>query len=323
MNKEIVLIMGYLAAGKSTLVNEYVSKGYHRINRDSTGGSLDNQSLLVNQAFNSGHNKIVLDNTYLTIESRESIIKLAKKLNSSIKCVWLNTSFEDAQFNACLRMVQKTGKILTPEELKNSKDPNLFSPIALYAARKKFEGEDKKLKYKGKQYPTLTEGFDSIEKVEFKRVWSQEYKNKALILDFDDTLRISTGPNKWPESPKHVKILNNRTNTLKQYYEKGYILLGASNQSAIAKGFPEKDCIECFEETIKQLQIKIEYLYCPHKVPPVSCYCRKPSPGMGVYWIEKYKLNPKECIMVGDSTSDKTFSVRCGFQYQHPDQFFK
>jgi len=44
---------------------------------------------------------------------------------------------------------------------------------------------------------------------------------------------------------------------------------------------------------------------------------------MGAYWIEKYKLDPSQCIMVGDATSDKTFAERCGFKYLHPDVFFK
>lgn len=322
MSDEIALVMGYLAAGKTTLVEDFVQKGYYRINRDTTGGSLDNQAVLAIEAYKKGHKKIVLDNTYITIESRESIIQAAKTLNIPIRCFWLKTSFEDAQFNACLRMVRKTGKILSPEELKKSKDPNIFPPIALYGARKKFEGDDKTLKFAGKQFPSKAEGFSEVIEVPFIRKWPENYSNKALILDFDDTLRTSTGPNRWPEKPSEVSILPDRTKVLQKYKEDGYLLLGASNQSAIAKGLSEKDCIACFEETIKKLGIKVEYLYCPHKVPPVACYCRKPAPGMGAYWIEKYKLNPSLCIMVGDSTSDKTFAERCGFKFEFPDNFF-
>jgi histidinol phosphatase-like enzyme len=58
-------------------------------------------------------------------------------------------------------------------------------------------------------------------------------------------------------------------------------------------------------------------------VPPITCYCRKPAPGMGAYFIEKYKLNPAKCIMVGDMGSDKTFAARCGFQYADASEFFK
>jgi ABC-type cobalamin/Fe3+-siderophores transport system ATPase subunit len=62
--KEIVLIIGYNASGKSTLVQEFVDKGYHRINRDLTGGTLNGQAELAKTAIKEGHNKIVLDNVY-------------------------------------------------------------------------------------------------------------------------------------------------------------------------------------------------------------------------------------------------------------------
>ncbi len=40
MNKEIIVIMGYPASGKTVLAREYEAQGYHRINRDDIGGSL-------------------------------------------------------------------------------------------------------------------------------------------------------------------------------------------------------------------------------------------------------------------------------------------
>jgi HAD superfamily hydrolase (TIGR01662 family) len=322
MSAEIVIIMGYNAAGKTTLVKEFVDQGYYRINRDLCGGTLDGQAKLAEEYYLGGAHRIVLDNTYITIESRESIIAVAKKHKVPIRCVWLSTSFEEAQLNACLRMIERTGKILSPEELKKSKDPNLFPPIALYGSRNKMEGEDKSLKHKGKQHPTVNEGFSSVEIRQFVRVWPKDYINKAIIFDFDDTLRVSRGPNPWPEKPEHVEIMPGRIERLKELKKDGYLLFGASNQSAIAKGLPEADCIACFERTFELLGMKFEYAYCPHKVPPVSCYCRKPAVAMGAYFITKYKLDPSKCVFVGDSTSDATFAKRCGFKYQHPDQFF-
>lgn len=322
MKAEFVLVCGYPAAGKTTLVKEFTDAGYYRINRDLSGGTLEEQSKLAEDFYKKGNNKIVLDNTYITIESREGIIAVAKKLNVPIRCVWLNTSFEDSQLNACLRMIKKTGVILSPQELKDCKDPNLFPPVVLYNAKNKLEGKDKNLKYPGKQNPKTSEGFYKVEIRQFVRHWDAEYKNKALILDFDDTIRTSIGPKPWPEKPEHVKILDGRTETLNKWKQKGYILLGASNQSAVAKGLSIEDCTACFEKTIELLNVKIDYVFCPHKVPPVSCYCRKPGTGMTAYFIVKYKLNPSECIFVGDSTSDKTCAERSGMKYMCPTDFF-
>jgi HAD superfamily hydrolase (TIGR01662 family) len=318
---EIVVICGYNSAGKSTLVKPFEAKGYVRLNRDTTGGNVIDLLKPAEENIKAGKN-VILDNTFLSIESREPFIELAKRLKVPIHCAWLTTSFEDAQFNACMRQMQIVGHILSPEELKVTKNPNLFPPAALFASKSRWEGKEKGLKYSGKQFPKTEHGFTTVVKHEFKRIWPADFVNKAIILDFDGTLRESTGAHDWPTKPEEVHVLPNRTETLKKYLDQGYLMLGASNQSAISKDLAEKDAIACFERTKELLGIDIDYRYCPHSVPPVKCYCRKPSTGIGAALIHQYKLLPSLCVMVGDQTSDATFSARCGFQYQTPQQFF-
>lgn len=309
---EIVLIIGYNAAGKTTYVQKFVDQGYFRINRDEIGGKLKDLHHFAESALKEGKTKLVLDNTYRNIESRKSIIELANKYKIPIRCIHLNTSFEDAQFNACKRMIKETGNILTPEQLSKTKNPNHFPPAALFSYRKEFEK------------PSINEGFSKIETVKLVREFDSNYINKALILDYDGTLRISKGDYDYPIKPSDVEILPGRSEIIQEYRDKGYLIFGVSNQSGIAKNILSlKDAVDCFEKTNELLKQSIEYYYCPHHIPPVKCYCRKPHSGIGVYLIEKYKLNPALCIFVGDQTTDKTFSERCGFQYFHPDNFFK
>lgn len=309
---EIVIVMGYNASGKSTLVEEFTNQGYHRLNRDLMGGTLDGQAKAAEDALKDGIANVVLDNTYADTDSRASIIEVGKRLDVPVRCVWLATSIEDAQLNACLRQCQKHGRLLMPEDFKGDfkNDPNMFPPVALFSYKKRFEK------------PTTAEGFASVEKRDFIRRWPGRYTNKAVILDYDDTLRRSTGDKQWPEDPSEVEILPGRKEKLDQLKEDGYILLGASNQSAVAKGLSLETADACFQRTNELLGHKIEYKFCPHRIPPVSCYCRKPHPGLGAWFIWKYQLNPADCIMVGDQTSDKTFAKRCGFQYQDEKDFF-
>ena len=310
MNKEIVIVMGYPASGKSTTVQQFVDRGYTRLNRDSVGGSMDQLNRLAEKTL-LDTNLLVLDNLYPSVESRKPIIALAKRHKLPVRCVHLTTSLEEAQMNACLRMIRKTGRVLMPEDFKDARDPNLFPPAVIYKYRKEF------------QKPTRAEGFDFVEEVPFTRNWGPEYVNKALIVDYDGTLRLSAGPQKFPYEFDHIKMLPGRSERLKEYQKKGYVLLGASNQSGIARGTPAEKVVACFEETNRRLGVKIDYQFCPHRVPPITCFCRKPAPGMGAYFIEKYKLNPAQCIMVGDMGSDKTFAERCGFQYVDANEFFK
>ena len=313
MSKHVIVLMGINGAGKSTLVQQLVAQGYHRINRDTTGGTLDGQVKIAElQILDGVTKKIVLDNTYPTVESRKTIIKFAKHWQAKISCHWLTTSFEDAQLNACLRMVKKTGKLLSPEEMKASKDPNLFPPVALFNYRKIFEK------------PTTNEGFDEVIEFPFKRIWPSEYKNKAIILDYDGTLRESLGQYDYPIKLSDIKVNRISTNIIHEFKQRGYLILGASNQSGISKGIlSDNDAIDCFKETNRQLNIDVDFMYCPHRIPPVSCYCRKPHPGMGAYFIEKYKLLPSLCVMVGDQTTDETFAERCGFKFIYANDFFK
>ena len=46
-----------------------------------------------------------------------------------------------------------------------------------------------------------------------------------------------------------------------------------------------------FLKTVELLQLPVtEIAFCPHAAFPVSCFCRKPMPGLGVYLMQRYGL---------------------------------
>jgi len=310
---EVVMLVGSPASGKSSVAKPYADQGYVHISRDKSGGKVADL-LPVFESNLKKNNNIILDNTYPTPKSRQPFIELAKKHNIPIRCEVMGTSMEDSSINSLHRMWDRYGKLfLEPNSLKEvSKDPNMFPIVVLFKYRKEFVKPDK------------NEGFSEIKKIPFKRQPLKNHDNKALILDYDDTLRtVKEGSKyKFPTNVNEIDMLPGRTNKLKQYKKDGYILLGVSNQSGIARGqLSEDDACSCFEHTNKKLGVDIEYSYCPHNVPP-SCYCRKPQSGLGVMWIRKYKLDPAQTIYVGDQTTDKTFAKRLGFKYFDAKDFF-
>ncbi len=307
--QEVVMVCGLAASGKGTLAQEYIDKGYTWLNRDNEGGRVVGLVPKLKEHLAAGSN-IVLDNTFISVESRRPFIEACEKVGVPIKCLRMGTTKEDSQFNACKRMIKTYGHLLSAEEIKKVKSPNIFTAAVIFAMAKKFEE------------PGLGEGFVSVEKIPFVREYDPSYTGRALILDYDGTLRKTGSGDKYPRSPKDVVPLKGRVRKLQQFVDEGYILLGVSNQSGIAKGdMTEQDAHDCFEYTNKLLGHDIEYHFCPHSpVPP--CYCRKPQTGFGVLLIEKHKLDPRKCIMVGDMTSDKTFAKRCGFRFAHADDFF-
>jgi len=308
---EVIMIVGCPASGKGTLSKSFIDQGYITLNRDTEGGTISNLLPKMEMLLNSQKN-IVLDNTFSTAETRKPFINLAKQYKAKMLCLIMSTSIEDAQINALFRMYDRYGKVfLTAKDMKDIKDPNIFPSAVLFKYRKEYEK------------PDMSEGFDSIKVTLFIRKL-RGYQNKAIILDYDGTLRESTGQHEFPTKVSEVKILPGRKEVLQQKLKEGYLLLGASNQSGIAKGIlTEQAAIDCFKYTNEQLGVNIDFHYCPHQIPPMVCYCRKPQAGLGVILIEKHKLDPAQCIMVGDMKTDNTFAKRLGFQYQDFMTFFK
>jgi HAD superfamily hydrolase (TIGR01662 family) len=307
------MVCGAPASGKSSVTKTFVNdQGYVSLNRDTEGGTI--LSLLPKMEALLQQNKdIVLDNLFPTIEVRKPFIELAKLKGVDIRCVLMGTSIEDCTFNVVQRAFSLINKFPSPEAVKAAKHTNVFPPLVLFRYKKEF------------QKPTVTEGFSSVEVVPFIRKDDPTFTAKAIIVDYDGTLRECIGGNgKFPTEIDQIKILPKRKEILQSYKDKGYLLLGVSNQSGIAKGDLTYDkAVELFEYTNAQLGLDIEYKFCSHQAAPISCYCRKPQTGLFVDFMLQHKLSRKDCIFVGDMTSDRTFSTRAGIKYMDQADFFK
>lgn len=311
MNQEVVMLMGIQASGKTSAAQEYLDKGYVHINRDKMGGKMANLIPLFIKELSAGKS-VLLDNTYATVESRKPFIQETQLRKIPIRCLHMATSIEDAQFNAARRILERKGRLLSPEEMKADKDPNIFPVTVLFAYQKSL------------QVPDIAEGFNSVETLRFVRRKDPEYNNKALILDYDGTLRRTKSGKDYPTETNDIEILSGRVDKLQEYKDNGYLLLGVSNQSGVAKGTLSNGAAKaCFEKTNELLGHSIDFVYCPHGSFPIACYCRKPIPGWSAHFMLKYKLDLSQCIFVGDMTSDKTFAKRSGMKYYDQAEFFK
>lgn len=306
----LTLIAGYPASGKSTLVKDRFGDHTH-VNRDTHAAAGNVADLLpIVKGHLAAGRSVVSDNLFATRESRKPFIDLATSLNVPCRVVVLDTDIEDAQVNVVCRLIKHFGHFPTDEEIKKAKHPNVFPPAVLYKYRKEY------------QDPKMDEGLDRIERVPFKRLpWPGT--GSALIVDFDGTLRECPSGAKFPTTVHDIHIKPKVVEVLRKFKNAKWPILGASNQSGIAKGdLTAQRAEECFAETCKKMGIDIETLYCPHRVPPISCYCRKPGVALLVQHIVKHKLDPAKCVFVGDMTTDKTCAGRVGMQYMHADEFF-
>ena len=319
MSQEVVMVVGCQASGKTSLGEELKKQGYVHVNRDAEGGTIPDLVPLMIAELSKGNN-VVLDNTFPTPEVRKLFLDACKTKKVPIRCVVMDCKIEDAQINALHRMWDRYGQVfMTAAEIKShakaKKDSNIFPPVVLFRYRKEYKA------------PTTGEGFEKVEKIKFqRRPLPDVFSNKAVIFDYDGTLRETVGGNgKYPRKAGEVRVFPECGRVMLAHRNRGYILLGCSNQSGISKGDVTQAEVDiCFNETHHQLGVTVDELkYCPHRPPGDSCYCVKPQSGLGVYFIRKHCLNPAECIMVGDQTKDKTWATRLGFQYVDHKDFFQ
>lgn len=304
---EIILLCGFPASGKSTLCQQYPD--YRVISRDVIGGTYKD----VLKELKKVKDNVIIDGTHITEDSRYPFIEYAKENNIKIKCVYVESNMEDCMINALRRQWNMNGEICWKG---NTSHPHMFSPAVLFKARKTL------------QVPNISEGFDEMQVVAgHTPIYDPSiYVNKAIFFDIDGTLRKTDHlPHKYPTCVNEVEPLidmNRLRKKIQKKISKGYILVGVSNQSGISKGTVTEEAVrECMNRTKDMLELDIDIMWCPHSPAPINCYCRKPQSGIGVYFIEKYKLDPSKCKMIGDQTTDKTFADRLGMKFIHVSKF--
>ena len=118
---DAVLVMGIPGAGKSRVAEEYVARGYVRLNRDERGGSLRDIAAALDEQLASGDRRVVLDNTYLTRAQRSYVVEVAARHGVAVRCIWLDTPLAQAQVNLVERLLERFGSLPTPERAPNAR----------------------------------------------------------------------------------------------------------------------------------------------------------------------------------------------------------
>ena len=304
---EVVLIMGLPGAGKTTLAGRMVDDGYQRLNRDEAGGALRDLLPALDRALAAGASRLVLDNTYVSRQSRAEVIHAAAERGASVRCLWLSTTVDEAQFSTAWRIVSRYGRLPGDEELAalRKQDVSAFPPTVLFRYQRELEP------------PDLAEGFSRIDVVPFERALGREYTNGAVIVWCDDVLMRSRAGERTPASPDDVEIIEENAAALRAYQAEGRRLLGMSWQPEIAAGTRSPaEAAAVFARMNQLAGLTIEVEHCPHAAGPPRCWCRKPLPGLGVVFVQRHRLDPARCVYLGSGAQDPGFARKLGFIYR-------
>ena len=129
---------------------------------------------------------------------------------------------------------------------------------------------------------------------------------KLIILDRDGV--INHDSDQFIKSPEEWQPIDGSLDAIAFLTQAGYTIAVATNQSGIARGYFNV-------QTLNEMHAKMHKLvrqaggeisgvwFCPHTADS-QCDCRKPKPGMIYDILERFKADPAETWLVGDSLRD-------------------
>jgi D-glycero-D-manno-heptose 1,7-bisphosphate phosphatase len=100
-----------------------------------------------------------------------------------------------------------------------------------------------------------------------------------------------------------VEILPGAISSIQRLAERGYVLIGITNQPDVARGTQSREVVEAINAMIQSRLPLREIFVCYHDNVD-NCNCRKPKPGLILQAVKKYGLDISQSWMVGDRWKD-------------------
>jgi heptosyltransferase-2 len=129
----------------------------------------------------------------------------------------------------------------------------------------------------------------------------------AVFFDRDGTLCRDVG---YLDKYDDFQIVTD-IDTVRLLKERGFKLIGVSNQSGIARGLIRENFVREVNTIFIERYGFDDFYYCPHH-PAEHCPCRKPEPGMVLRARAEHGIDFKQSYVVGDKEADMLLAKAIG-----------
>jgi aryl-alcohol dehydrogenase-like predicted oxidoreductase len=282
---EVVLVMGVPGAGKSRHAEDYVARGYVRLNRDERGGSLRQLSQALDDALSSGVRRIVLDNTYLTRAARSHVIETAARNRAGVRCVWVDTPLAQAQRNLVERLLNRFGSLPDPEQLHllARREPGMLLPTRQMRAFRELEP------------PSTDEGFIAIDRIPFARAPKPSTRGDTLAGVF--VAAAALAHTNWEHA----------------------VAGGAPGTPHLLFDWRPEATVDVLDADAARLSADVSgpvsSALCPHAAGPPVCWCRPPLPGLILAFARTQDIDPSRSMLIGAGPAHRTLATTLGADY--------
>lgn len=140
---------------------------------------------------------------------------------------------------------------------------------------------------------------------------------KAIFFDRDGVINELVPRDGYYYSPRYkndFKLIPNIIDLINLIREKSYKIVVVSNQPDIARGLMSVLELEKITNVLFN-KLKIDdVFYCIHDDLD-NCECRKPKPGLILEAKEKWNINLKKSLMIGDTQKDLEAASSAGVKF--------
>lgn len=281
---DVVLVMGIPGAGKGRVAAQHVARGYVRLNRDERGGTLRALADELDATLAAGATRVVLDNTYLTRATRRDVVDAADGHGASVRCIWIDTPLAQAQANLVERLLDRFGRLPTPDELRahGRREPGVLAPTSQMRAVRELEP------------PADDEGFASVERIAFSRTPSSPSTRTAVFV----AASAMREPG-WQDAVEQAD---------------------PTAPHLVFDWRPERSAAD-LEQAVTDLSTvvsSVEPAVCPHGGGAPICWCRPPLPGLLLAFARSHDVDPGRSTLVGTSAAHRTLATTLGARYVEP-----
>lgn len=135
---------------------------------------------------------------------------------------------------------------------------------------------------------------------------------RAVFLDRDGTINVEKH---YLYRPEEFEFLPGVPQAIRRLNEAGFLVIVATNQSGVARGYFSLDDVACLhhhlQTSLESFHAHIDGFYvCPHHPEEgqgeyrIACDCRKGAPGMLLQAAVDYAIDTARSFMVGDKQAD-------------------
>jgi len=141
----------------------------------------------------------------------------------------------------------------------------------------------------------------------FEAVQKRINTKRAVFFDRDGTLCKDPGYLRRMEDFEVFPGIG----SLARLKERGFLLIGVSNQSGVARGIVDEEFVKHINSVFLDAYGFDGFYYCPHH-PDENCSCRKPQPGLLLEARSDYDIDLKRSFVVGDKDLDMLLARSVG-----------